>query len=536
LVFKRLVNLTTNGLVVRRRQGRVSQALILTGNDLTAEAVRAVARFGRAVRLAPDAVRRMARSRAVVLAAIAENRPVYGLTTGLGARVDHRLPADALTLAEFSRLTVLGRANAVGPPLPQDAVRATLVVRANQMALGGSGADPQVAQALVALLNAGVHPEIPAIGSIGAADLCHMAHVGLTLMGEGRAELAGVALPAAEALRRAGLEPLRLGPKDGLAICSANAATAGRAALALLDGEDIRLLAQAAAALAYEGFQANTSPLDPRVQAARPAPGQREAAGELLRLLEGGTLCEPGRARRLQDPLSFRCVAQVHGALGHALRFASPALAAELNGAGDNPLVLVEDDEILSTGNFQTTALALALDTVALAMAQTGTLSAARGQRMLSERLTDLPANLTPRGPTASGFAPLTKTGQALAGEIRLLANPASIDPRAGAEGVEDDSSNAPLAVRKLADIVERMRLTLAIEMIEAAQAVELRRPARLGHGGALVYEAVRNLVAPLDEDRPFGVEVERLAAALAGGALIDELRRRCAADRALQA
>src|SRR5262245_43254809 len=175
----------------------------------------------------------MARSRAVVLGAIAENRPVYGLTTGLGARVDHRLSAEEL--AEFSRLTVLGRANAVGPDLPREAVRATLLVRANQMALGGSGADPAVAQALVLFLNAGLHPQIPAIGSIGAADLCQMAHVGLALMGEGQAEFEGALLPASEALNRAGIAPLSFGPKDGLAICSANAATAGRAALVLLD-------------------------------------------------------------------------------------------------------------------------------------------------------------------------------------------------------------------------------------------------------------------------------------------------------------
>jgi histidine ammonia-lyase len=199
-------------------------------------------------------------------------------------------------------------------------------------------------------------------------------------------------------------------------------------------------------------------------------------------------------------------------------------------------LVLVEENEILSTGNFHTTALALALDTVALALAQTAALSASRAQRMLSERLTGLPANLTPRGPSASGFAPLTKTAQALATEIRLLANPASIDPRAGAEGVEDDASNAPLAVRKLADIIGCMTHILAIELIEAAQAVDLRKPARLGQGAALAYETVRNLVPPLDRDRPLGVEVERVAKALSDGALVAALRRSGAAGRALQA
>lgn len=498
------------------------EPLLLTGQGLTPEHVAEVARRNRPVALAPEATLRMRRSRAVIDRAIAENRPVYGLTTGLGARVGHRLPPEAL--AEFSRLTVLGRANAVGPRLPAQAVRALMLVRANQMALGGSGAEPVVAERLVALLNAGVHPEVPSIGSIGAADLCQMAHVGLTLIGEGNAEHAGTLLPAAEALAQAGLTPLTLGPKDGLAICNANSATAGRAALALVDAAEIAHLAQVAAALTFEGFRANLSPLDPRVQAARPAPGQAEAAVELLALLQGTLLTEPGQARRLQDPLSLRCVSQVHGALRSALAFAQAALDPEINGAGDNPLVLIEDDAILSTGNFHTTALALAFDTLALALAQTGALSAARSQRLLSEPLTGLPATLSARDSTsASGFAPLAKTGQALMAEIRLLAQPASIDPHMGAEGVEDDSSNAPLAVRKLGDILEHMQLLLAIEMLEAAQAIDLRRPARIGRAAEAAYALIRSVAPPLDADRPLGAEVEAVAAALARG----ELRRR---------
>lgn len=504
----------------RRISSKSPPTLILTGRGLTPERVAEVARGRRPAALAPEAIERMRRSRRVVERAIAENRPVYGLTTGLGSRVTHRLPVEAMS--EFSRMTVLGRANAVGPRLPAEAVRALMLVRANQMALGGAGAQPAVAELLVALLNAGIHPEVPSIGSIGAADLCQMAHVGLTLIGEGRVEHGSVLRPAAEALAQAGLAPLALGPKDGLAICNANSATAGRAALALVDAAEIALLAQVAAALTFEGFRANLTPLDPRVQAARPAPGQAEAAAELMALLQGTLLTEPGQARRLQDPLSLRCVSQVHGALKAALGFAHAALDPEINGAGDNPLVLAEDDAILSTGNFHTTALALALDTLALALAQTGALSAARAQRLLSETLTGLPATLSAKdGTNSSGFAPLAKTGQALMAEIRLLAQPASIDPHVGAEGVEDDSSNAPLAARKLGDILERMRLLLAIEMLEAAQAIDLRRPPRMGRAAEAAYALIRSVAPPLDADRPLGGEVERVAAALAQGAPI---------------
>jgi histidine ammonia-lyase len=490
------------------------EPLVLTGQGLTPERIADVARRDRPVWLAPEALERMRRSRAVVEHAIAENRPVYGLTTGLGSRVTQRLTREEM--AEFSRNTILGRANAVGPRLTREAVRALMLVRANQLALGGAGAQPAMAEWLVAALNAGLHPEVPSIGSVGAADLCQMAHVGLALIGESQAEYQGAMISAAEAMQRAGLKPLQLGPKDGLAICSANSATAGRAALVLIDATKMAHLAQLAAALTFEGFRANLTPLDPRVQAARPAPGQAEAAAELLDLLEGTLLSEPGGARRLQDPLSLRCVSQVHGALKSALAFARAALDPEINGAGDNPLVLIDDDTILSTGNFHTTALALAFDTLAIALCQVSNISSSRARRLLTSELTDLPAWLSPKGTSSSGFGPMSKTGQALMAEIRLFAQPASIDPRAGAEGVEDDASNAPLAVRKVADILERMRLLFAIEIMEAAQAIDLRRPERMGRATQTLYGLVRSTVPSLEEDRPLGPEAEQVAAALA--------------------
>jgi histidine ammonia-lyase len=294
--------------------------LALTGHDLTPETVAQVARRDRAVALAPAALERMAAARAVVERHLEQDRPVYGLTTGLGARVTHRLPREVLS--EFSRLTILGRSNAVGPRLPRDVVRALMLVRLNGLLAGGAGAAPAVAEAIAALLARGLTPVMPSIGSIGAGDLCVLAHLGLALIGEGEIEVEGRARPAAEALADAGLAPLTLGPKDGLGAAYETA--------------------QIAAALSMEGFRANLSPLDPRAAAARPAPGQAEAAAGLRRLLAGGALTEAGAARRLQDPISLRCVSQVHGSLKAALAFAGQALGPELNGAADNPLVLIE--------------------------------------------------------------------------------------------------------------------------------------------------------------------------------------------------
>lgn len=505
--------------------------LVLTGTRLTPATVAQVARAARPVALAPEALARMAAGRAVVERHLAEDRPVYGLTTGLGARVGHRLPREAL--AEFSHLTLLGRANAVGPRLSAEVVRALMAVRLNGLLHGGAGAAPAVAEALAALLNAGLTPVMPGIGSIGAGDLCVLAHLGLALIGEGEIERGGEVLPAAVALARAGLAPLELGPKDGLAICNASAYSAGLAALALADAETALRTAQIAAALAMEGFRANLSPLDPRAAAARPAPGQAEAAAELRALLDDGALAEPGAARRLQDPISLRCVSQVHGSLWAALDFAAPAVAAELNGAADNPLVMVDDGEIVSTGNFHTPALALAMETLAQGVAQVAALSVSRTCRLLVERLSGLPANLTEKGPTRSGYAPLPKAAEALLQEVRHRALPAPVELRWAADGVEDDLTNAPLSARKAGEAVGYLNLILAMELLVAAQAVDLARPARLGRGTATAHRVVRALVPHLEEDRPHGPDTERLEReALATGRLLDEVRAALAGNQ----
>jgi histidine ammonia-lyase len=376
---------------------------------------------------------------------------------------------------------------------------------------------PAVLELLLAMLNHGVHPIVPQVGSIGASDLNQMAHIGLAVIGEGDAELKGEVLPAAAALARAGLAPVALGPKDGLALCNSSALSAGHAALVHHDLQALHGAVQVVASLSFEGFRANTTPLDPRVQAAHPVVDQEACAAQLRHLLEGGALLDPANARRLQDPISFRSVSQVHGTLRAALCLLAAPLDAELNGAADNPLVLGEDRQILSTGNFATPALALALDTVALAICQTASISAQRVQRLLTGALTDLPDNLSPHGSERSGYAPLVKTAQALVAELRHLAAPLSIDPRPGAALVEDDSSNAPAAARRTAEMVEWLRYLLAIEALVAAQAVDLAAPRKLGRGPATLHEAVRSVVSRLDDDRPSSGEITRVATEIFG-------------------
>jgi histidine ammonia-lyase len=401
-----------------------------------------------------------------------------------------------------------------------------MAVRLAGLCSGGSGASPALAQSLAGLLNQRVHPRIPRSGSVGAADLCLMAHVGLTLIGEGQAEHDGEWCDASEALARTGLAPLAPGPRDGLAICSSSAVSVGAAALALEDARACLDGAQIAVALSMEGFRANLSPLDERVIDARPAPGQAWSAKGLRALLAGGELMDVGPAhpaRRLQDPLSFRCAAQLHGSLWTALGWLADALVPELTGAADNPLVLIEDAEIISTGNFQVPALSLALDAVALAVAQVAHGIAERVARLTEPRLSALPGGLLDPelggGQTRSGVAPISKTAHALVIEIRHLATPLSIAALVTADGVEDDSTAAAQAALRLGEQLDRLRLLVAVELLVGAQAVDVTAGVRrLGAGTAVAHRAVRELVAPLGEDRPLGVEIERLAGRLVHG------------------
>jgi histidine ammonia-lyase len=489
--------------------------VVVDGRTLSYGDVVAVARHGAHGALADGVLPRLVSERAVVDNVVDRQVPTYGLTTGLGARSSYALPRAELDA--FSVRTVRGRANAVGDPLPVPIVRAALLARVNGLAGGGSGVRPEILRLLVALLNARVHPVIPEVGSIGASDLCQLAHVGLVVVGEGSAECGGEVLDGATALRRAGLSPAELGPKDGHVLCSASPLAAGVGALALHETAALLSLAQAVTALTYEGFRANTSPLDARVLALRPAPGQSRAAGELLALLDGGDLGDPRAARRVQDPVSLRCAAQVHGAGYAALDFADAALAPELNGCGDNPVVLGGTGEIVSSGNFHTPALALAFDTLALALTQTAAVSAERMRRLLDPGVSGLPANLSPYGPERSGFAPLVKTAQALVAEIRLLSTPVCIDPRQGADAVEDDSTNASLGARRLTTMLTRLRQLLAVEAVVAAQAVDLAAPAALGRGPEFLHRAIREVVPTLTDDRPHGVDVETVSRDILG-------------------
>jgi histidine ammonia-lyase len=492
-------------------------SVVLGAHPIGIDDVVAVARGNGRVELAPSVRQRVETDRAVVERLAQGEAPVYGLNTALGAAVGTRLPP--AEIAAFQARALRARNVAVGPHLPRDAVRAIMLARLSGMAAGGSGISPPLLEAWAKLLNAGVLPLVPAHGSIGAADLALLAPIALVLIGEGEVELEGRRMSAAEALAQLGLSPLPLGPKDALALINSNAGSVGPGALALADARATLGALDAAAALSLEGFRGNPSPLDSRASEARPAPGQTEAATRLRALLEGSELWRAGVARRVQDPLCYRCAAPVHGAALSAFYRAQRTVEVELNGSGDNPLVLPADGAMISTANFDLTALTLAFEALGLALAHLARISGERALKLLDPVFSDLPRFLTPIGPTRTGFASVQKTVATLEAEIRHLAQPASLGVMIAANGVEDHASLAPRVVTKTAEMVQRLRWLAAIELMVAAQAIDLRGVA-LGAPMQHIHDAVRAKVPKLEEDRVLGPDIETIAELIGKGEL----------------
>jgi histidine ammonia-lyase len=478
----------------------------------------AIARHGARVALGAATMRRLRRSRAVVERLAAGEKPIYGLNTGLGAGVDTRLTA--AEMRAFQARVPVARAVGIGPRYATAEVRALLAARLIGLAQGAAGISPAIAARIAAMLNKGVHPLVPQIASVGEGDLAPLSHALLPLIGAGQAEFGGRVISGAAALRRAGIKPVALGPKDGIALVGANAAMLGAGALVLHDAGVVLRAQRAALALSLEGFRGNLDPFDPRLAKVRAAPGQADAAAAVLKLLKGGALMKPGAARRVQDPLSFRCFPSVHGAALAALASATQTLERELNSGGDNPAVLADDGAMLSTGNFDITALVLEFERLGQALAQTAILAAQRIAKIQSQPLSGLPRFLSPRGAMHAGLAGLMKVSAALESDIRHLAQPCSLLVLPTADGVEDYATMAPRVVAKTRGIVDKLATIAGLELMTAAQAVDLRRAAKLGRGTKRVYDRLRGLSKMVDEDRSLSGEIERVGVAVLDGGL----------------
>lgn len=438
---------------------------------------------------------RIAAGRAVVDRALAAGEAVYGLTTQVGHGKDTPLTEEEIRGEQ--RWLVVSHSGGIGPPLPTAVVRAALAVRLNGIARGGSGAGVAVAEILAALLNAGVHPVVPETASVGAADVAQMAGMAQVAIGLGRAEYCGEILPGCEALRRAGIAPLVLGGKDGLALISANGVSVGQAALVVARAVRVAEAADIAAALSMEATGANTSVLHPAVGRAKPIPGQLAVADHLRALLAGSPLLDPGGARSVQDALSFRVVPQVHGALREYVTAARHAVTAELNAAADNPLVSVPDQALISNGNFHPMVLAIACDALRIALAQVGQLSERRMAHLWDAFFRQLAGGPPPTG--AYGLQ-LRYPAAALFPELKQLAAPASLDTPPLDLGVEDHGTSAPLSVRKTDAALGLLEDLLAIELLLARDLLAAApNPPALGAGTGAAFRAAAQAIAAAD-------------------------------------
>ena len=474
-----------------------------------------VARDGAAATLDADAARRMMASYDVLQAWSKADRPVYGLSRGLGNQATKTIPQDERRA--FSTAMLQARATGGGPSFPDEVARAALFVRAATLARGGSGARPLIVETQLKMLEHGIAPRVPQIGSIGTSDLLLCANLALPLVGHGTATLAGETLPGAEAMRRAGIATVDLTEKEGLALCSSNALSIGFGALVLIDALHLLDLADATLALTYEAFGGNPSPFDPRIAASHPAAGQVEAAGRLRALLQGSALNEPGVPRRIQDPISLRCATHVHGAATTAIGWARDAVETELNCAADNPLILADDDTILSTGNFHTAALALAFDALRIALVGIGTTSTQRTAQLLDPVVSGLGDRLQSDSPTRGGVRFFGMVAHTLNREARDHSAPVSTDD-ATPIGVEDQAPFTLSSVRRAAQQIELLHQVLACEMIVAAQALEVRPLVPSAPAVQALHALVRRAVPALGEDRSTTDDIARLSAAIRDG------------------
>ena len=494
--------------------------LQLSGQPLTLAEIATIASGAERVEIAPAAIARMEASEGVVRQAADGHEPVYGINTGFGKLCEVRIPDDAIERLQLN--LVRSHACGLGRPLSEPDTRVMMALRANTLALGYSGVRPLVAQTLTAMLNGGVHPIIPEKGSVGASgDLAPLAHLALCAIGEGEAMYRDRRLPGGEALRQAGIEPLRLGAKEGLALLNGTQALTAVGALALWRACRLVDLADVAGALTLQALLGTPVAFDARIHAARPHAGQTVTAARLRTLLEGSDV-DPARRTtpaRVQDAYSLRCMPQVHGAVRGALEFARATVEIETGSATDNPLVFAETGEALSGGNFHGAPLALAFDTAAIALTTLAGIAERRIDRLVNPDLNGgLPAFLAAHPGVSSGFMIAHVAAVSLLNESKVLAHPASVDNLPTSGGQEDHVSMGMTAALKFRTIVENGESIAAIELLAAAEALRYRQPFEVGEPLREILHRLREISAPLGEDRPLGRDIEAVAAAIRDG------------------
>ncbi len=475
--------------------------VIIRGFGLTLEDVINVARNNFKVELAPEAIERVNASREIVDRFVNEGKVVYGITTGFGKFSDTVITKE--DTAALQRNLIISHACGVGKPFDIATVRAIMLLRINNLLKGYSGIRLSTLETLLAMLNEGVHPVIPEKGSLGASgDLAPLSHMVLVMLGEGDAWDGDNIVPGAEAMKKAGIAPIELAAKEGLALINGTQVMNAVGALTAYDAIRLMKLSDMSAALTIEALRGITDAYDPRIHQLRPHQGQLDTAANLLNLLEGSTRTTRQGEIRVQDAYTLRCIPQIHGASKDAVEFIKGRVEIEMNAVTDNPIIIPDDESVISGGHFHGQPMALPFDYMGIALAEIANASERRTERMVNPALSGLPAFLTPNGGLHSGFMIAQYAAAALVSENKVLAHPASVDSIPSSANQEDHVSMGTIAARKAREIFENVANVLAVELMCACQAIDLDPEGKLGKGTQVVYDVVRKQVAPFMEDR----------------------------------
>ena len=496
----------------------------LSGKPLSLEQIADVAYGREPVQIAASVRPRILASRKVVDDIVTREAGVYGVNTGFGKLADVRIPRDEIGTLQLN--LVRSHACGIGSPLSEPEVRAMMLLRANVLTLGFSGIRPEVIQLLCEMLNHRVHPIVPEKGSVGASgDLAPLAHLALSLIGEGEAFFDGKRMESGEALKRAKLKPMQLEAKEGLALLNGTQAMHAVGGLSILRAKRLTNVADVAGAMTLEGLRDTPAAFDPRLHDARPHQGQKMVAAHLNSLLQDSEIRESHRKDdpRIQDAYSVRCMPQVHGAVRDVFAHCEQILEVESASATDNPLVFVETGDVVSGGNFHGAPLALSFDYAAIALTDLMSISERRVDRLVNpDKSEGLPAFLARNPGLESGFMIAHVAAASLVNEARVLAHPASIDNVTTSGGKEDHVSMGMTSALKLRSIVDLAENLFAIELLAGAEALEHRRPLQTGKGIESAFKRLREVAAPLTQDRPLSGDIARLAEKIRSGAFDD--------------
>ena len=481
-----------------------------------------VARSGRHVKLSGDAMARIIKARKLIEKFVAERRVVYGVTTGFGKFANVAISSEDTKLLQ--RNLIISHATGVGEPLPLDQARAVLLLRANALARGHSGARPELIITLLEMLNKDVVPVIPCKGSLGASgDLAPLAHMALTIIGEGEAFYKGKRMPSMLAMEKAGIKPLELMEKEGLALINGTPVMTAIAALALYDAQILMKTADIAAAMTLEAMNGIGSAFDLRVSHTRPHLGQAVVAENILKITKGSSMVSCAESEKVQDPYSLRCVPQVHGASRDAFAHIWHTVSIEMNSVTDNPLVFPDDEEIISAGNFHGQPVALVMDYLKIAASELADISERRIEQMVNPALSRLPAFLAEHGGLNSGLMITQYVAASLVSENKVLCHPASVDSIPTSGNQEDHVSMGAIAARQAMEIIGNVRNVLAIELICAAQALDMRGcEGKMGKGTDAAHKVVRSVVERLHGDRVMYKDLEKVVALVEDGIIVD--------------